>query len=77
MDLNYNIINEPIKKDDWMLINNPQSDKMRNVVKQCNTVMVIDGVNHYSFFIVTDEVTGNGHHSGYYPERMCKRIELI
>lgn len=75
--MEYNIINEPIKKGDWMLINNPQSDKMRNVVKQCNRVEIMNGVNHYQFFVVTDEATGNGHHSGLYPERMCKRIELI
>lgn len=75
--MNYNILNEPIEKGDWMLINNPQSDIMRNVVKQCNRVQVIDGINHYQFFVVTDEVTGNGHYSGLYPQRMCKKIELL
>lgn len=75
----YQVILEDIQKGDLMLINNPHPlSSIKNRVERCAIVYDSDtGAPSYSFFIVTDPETKNGHHSGIFPKSMCKKVAEV
>ena len=76
-NIEYVIQDENISKGDLMLINNPNpSSSMKNVIKKCYSVNLLENKLHYQFFVIADIETGNGWDSGYYPKEMCKKVTI-
>ena len=72
---NYEIRNEDIAEGDLMLVNNPHPmSDIKNWIRKCDLIRVIENETKYCWFNITDEETKNGHYSAFYPKSMCKKI---
>ena len=72
---NYEVTNEPIKKGDLMLVNNPHPlSDIKNWVRKCYEVIFYQGEDHYTWFNETDKELHLGHTSHMYPKRMCQKL---
>lgn len=75
---NYEVTNEPIKKGDLMLVNNPHSQSdIKDWVRKCDITREYEGETIYMWFIETDKELHLGHHSHMYPKSMCEKLMLI